>query len=61
MALTARTINDYSPTRPGSRDENRAINARREMMALLASATPHKPARKGIAAALARLPKRTAR
>lgn len=61
MALTARTINDYSPTRPGSRAENRAINARREMMAVIASTNPHKPTRAGFAAALARLPKRTTR
>lgn len=30
--MNTRKTHDYTPTRPGSREENQAINARREMM-----------------------------
>lgn len=43
--MWSRATSDYTPTRPGSRAENAAINARREMINLIASTPPrrHKP------------------
>lgn len=35
--MNSRRTSDYSPTKPGSREENQAINARRELIAILAS------------------------
>lgn len=45
--MNTRKTSDYSPTRPGSREEKQAINARAEMMKVFASITPkHVPKRK---------------
>lgn len=35
--MNSRRTSDYSPTKPGSREENQAINARRDMIAILGS------------------------
>jgi hypothetical protein len=46
--MFTRATSDYSPLRPGSREENEAIHARKEMMAVFASRTPkEEPKRKG--------------
>lgn len=49
---TRRTA-DYSPCRPGSKAENQAYNARREMMNSFASSTPRHITRPGRKATLA--------
>lgn len=37
---------DYNPTRPGSREQNQAINARREMLNVFSGAGIHEPKRR---------------
>lgn len=45
--MFSRNTSDYSPTRPGSKAENQAINARREMLKHLSERrVPHIPKRK---------------
>lgn len=53
--MNTRTTSDYTPTRPGSRQENQAINARREMMNAISQRTVREPRRRGLGGALARM------
>lgn len=53
--MNTRTTSDYTPTRPGSREENRAIVARTEMMHAISVRTARRPKRPGFAAALAKM------
>lgn len=55
--IHGRFTNDYSPTMPGSKQEQAAYNARREMMNQLDSARVRRDRRSGCKAALAKLEK----
>lgn len=55
MNPNARTTDDYTPTVPGSRQYNQAVNARREMLNSFDDRMPHLARRRSASAALSQM------